>query len=135
MAFKIESHNVTKITTINETSQIVRCITPTRLRNNKEFILWYMNVARLLVTGIVPFLSIAILNGQTFWKIKSSAEERKSFYSSTEDFKNHINPKKSRQMTSKETKHALVLFGIAGVFLTCHLLRNNSRRGGAFNVR
>ena len=123
MAFKIESRNVTKTTTINETSQIVRCIKPTRLRNNKEFILWYMNVARLLVTGIVPLLSIAIFNGQTFWKIKSSAEERKSFYSSTEDFKNHINPKKSRQRTTKETKHALVLFGIAGVFLTCHLLR------------
>ena len=82
-----------------------------------------MNVARLLVTGIVPFLSIVIFNGQTFWKIKSSAEVRKSFYSSTENVKNHINPKVSRTTTSKETKHALVLFGIAGVFLMCHLLR------------
>ena len=135
--FKIESHAVqsinnavkgTKINEVrfdkqNETSRIVRCIEPTRLRKNKKFILWYMNVARLLVTGIVPFLSIVIFNGQTFWKIKSSAEERKSFYSSTENVKNHINPKVSRTTTSKETKHALVLFGIAGVFLMCHLLR------------
>ena len=40
----------------------VYVLEPTDLKFNEVYVLWYSNVARLIVTGIVPLASLAYLN-------------------------------------------------------------------------
>ena len=39
-------------------------LAPTELRLDDNYVLWYSNVARLVVTGIVPFAALTYLNSR-----------------------------------------------------------------------
>ena len=43
---------------------------PTALRLDKRYILWYVNVTRLVVTGIVPFTMLTYLNFRIYTVIR-----------------------------------------------------------------
>ena len=43
---------------------------PTWLRLEKGYILWYVNVTRLVVTGIVPFIMLTYLNSRIYTVIR-----------------------------------------------------------------
>ena len=43
---------------------------PTWLRLDQRYILWYMNVTRLVVTGIVPFFMLTYLNSKIYTVIR-----------------------------------------------------------------
>ena len=46
-------------------------INPTDLRLNPSYILWYVNVTRLVVTGLVPFTLLTYLNSRIYTVIRS----------------------------------------------------------------
>ena len=49
---------------------------PTDLRLDRRYVLWYSNVARLVVTGIVPFASLTYLNSRIYTVIRSVVGNR-----------------------------------------------------------
>ncbi len=45
-------------------------LAPTKLRLDGNYVLWYSNVARLVVTGIIPFASLTYLNSRIYTVIR-----------------------------------------------------------------
>ena len=45
-------------------------IKPTDLRLNPTYIMWYINVTRLVVTGLVPFTLLTYLNSRIYTVIR-----------------------------------------------------------------
>ena len=45
-------------------------LTATDLRVNYYYVMWYTNVARLIITGIVPVASLSYLNYRIYAQIK-----------------------------------------------------------------
>ena len=60
------------LTSLNQTvvveAEIVTGIEfhPTELRTNSYYVLFYVNIARLIITGILPFVLLAWLNGAIY---------------------------------------------------------------------
>jgi hypothetical protein len=44
---------------------------PTELRLEKYYVLFYVNAARLLVQGIIPFILLSFFNYRIYWVIRS----------------------------------------------------------------
>ena len=47
---------------------------PTEFRLNDIYVLLYSNIARILVQGIVPFISLSFLNYRIYWVMKRRRE-------------------------------------------------------------
>jgi hypothetical protein len=62
------SFNSTTNTTMSTIRTYVQ-VQPTDLRMNDEYIFYYNNLAKLVVTGIVPFAALCIFNFKVFLKV------------------------------------------------------------------
>ena len=82
----------------------------TALRNNGDYILYYNNLTRLLLLGIIPFSLLAYFNYKIY-----KGMSLPSFLSEQE------NVKEKRRM--QESDLAIVLIGIVVVFVLSHVLR------------
>ena len=82
----------------------------TSLRMNPEYIFYYIHIARLLVMGILPFLSLLVINILTFMKIKEGLKIRMSSL-------------KAQKKQSKSRRQSITLMTIALVYLICNLPR------------
>ena len=96
-------------------------LTGTALRENQNYVLWYVNVANFLVTGIIPLALLVYLNGQLILKrktfIQRQIQRRRSSFHGTEYRRYSLaNLKSHRQQT-------IILHTIVIVFLLCHALR------------
>ena len=89
-------------------------LTPTDLRLNDYYVLWYSNVGRLIVTGVVPFTALAYLNSRIFSVVRRRRRmtNRPSVTSAA-----------SAAQKAEETRQAIVLFVIVIMFVCCHALR------------
>ena len=74
-----------------KTKRITYLIKGTALRSNKNFILWYVNVAYFLVTVDKPIVLLAYLNTQTYSMVRQFFKKR-PFISSQKAAKKTINP-------------------------------------------
>ena len=97
------------------------CIFPTEFRSDKDFILWYTNVANFVVTGAIPFIGLACLNCKIYQIIQASSKEVIHMTKSRQLTSTSGNPQKSQK--SEERRQAIVLFGIVIAFFVCHVLR------------
>ena len=85
---------------------------PSDLRLNDYYVLWYSNVARLLMTCVVPFSFLVYLNSRIYKVIKRRRR-----------LLNRPPRSSSAEQKAKETHHAIILFVIVACFITCHTLR------------
>ena len=95
--------------------QVNRTLTrmiPTPLRFNSYYVLWYMNVARLVVTGVIPFVSLTYLNSRIYKVIRRRRR-----------MTNRPRAAPSAAQKAEEGRQAIVLLVIVVLFLICHTLR------------
>ena len=98
------------------------------LRNNTYYNLWYLNVANLLITAVIPLLSIIYLNVNIYYKfirfLKRQPQSRQINSSPTD---HPIQPRQSisRQKQEKDdfVQQMWILFSIVILFVLCHILR------------
>ena len=88
---------------------------PTQIRNDPDYIMWYINVSNLVVTVVIPGLLLGFFNYKISKSLRGSNMLRQSMVS-----------RHSRQHSGQhETDHkrTLVLFAIVVMFVVCHALR------------
>ena len=132
---------------ISETN--VTMAKPTEFRLNDIYVLLYCNIARILVQGIIPFISLSFLNYRIYWVIKRRRElKNRPRLGSTIDIEYNVpnrprpnsnianevhlltveeNPvcraSFSAERKANEAKHAVILFIIVLLFFICHTPR------------
>jgi hypothetical protein len=89
-------------------------IAATELRLDHDYVLWYSNVARLIVTGVIPFGSLAYLN----YRIYTVVRRRRRMTN-----RPCVTSAASAAQKAEETRQAIVLFVIVILFVCCHALR------------
>ena len=94
----------------NQDNSLKPILTATQLRKNREYAIYYNNLARLLLLGIIPFGLLAYFNYKIYRGMRLP-----SFLS------DQANIRQQRKM--QEADMATVLIGIVVVFVTSHALR------------
>ena len=132
-AFTI-SQNAVKVLTKNETiyntslpqfiqqNITINCLDPTELRLSKEFILGYLNIANLIVTGIIPFLCLSFFNCSIYVMLQASSRDIKQTMKDLKIFGSKDESRRNDQR-SEERRRAIVICVIVITFLCCHVLR------------
>ena len=92
-------------------------IFPTDIRINNDYILWYINIANLMVTSVVPGVFLTFFNYKIHLCSIARRKRRASMIS--EAFLNN----KERDKKGYETRQTFVLFAIVIMFVICHILR------------
>ena len=82
----------------------------TSLRLNPDYIFYYIHLARLVVMGILPFLSLLVINVLIFKKVKTSSRIV-------------LSSLKMQRKQRKTRSHSIILMSIVVVYLTCNLPR------------
>lgn len=99
--FETEFYNYTLVT-----------VHPTDLRMNDAYIFWYNNLAKLLITGLIPFLSLCIFNTRIYGALRRR--------------RNVMGPNATaahQQQLNEDNRQALVLFSIVIIFLISNVPR------------
>ncbi|TRY70678.1 hypothetical protein TCAL_05430 [Tigriopus californicus] len=103
---------------VNQTLLNVQ-IAPTSLRLNEDYIFYYQNNARLLVTAIVPFFALLIFN----YGIYQAVGRRKHGLNQVRGGNNNNN-QSLQTNAAEENRQAIMLFAIVIFFLIFNLPRN-----------
>ena len=98
------------------------------LRNNTYYNLWYLNVANLLITAVIPLLSIIYLNVNIYYKFNRFLKRQPQFRqinSTPTDQPIQQQQTISRQKQEKDDfiQQMWILFSIVILFMLCHILR------------
>ncbi|TRY69587.1 hypothetical protein TCAL_05231 [Tigriopus californicus] len=107
-----------------EVNYTTTLMAPTALRLNVNYVLWYSNVARLLVTGIFPFGALTYLNFRIYTVIKRRRR-----------MTNRPRGAPSAAQKAEEARQAIVLLVIVVLFLICHTLRIILNIHGLFSLK
>jgi len=91
---------------------------PTELRLDDTYVVLYVNLARLLVQGVIPFIGLSFLNYRIYWVIR-----RRSALQNRPQIQNCGNGVASQQKKDAEAKQSLVLFVIVLLYFLCHTPR------------
>ena len=113
----VECHDTTKNQAKKTECIPILEISPTDLRNDKAYILWYLNVANLMVTSIIPGLLLSFFN----YRIYSASRERHQKRAKV--FSRGDQQSGNDTKVDGEIKQRFVLFAIVVMFFICHLLR------------
>ena len=100
--------------------------TPTSTRLDEDYVIWYVNVARLLVQGIIPFISLSFLNYRIYWVMKRRANMiNRPLVARNSSSQTHVTGAQltAQQKKANEAQQAVVLFVIVLLFFLCHALR------------
>ena len=92
------------------------------LRKNGTYILWYINVSNLLLTCVIPLVSILYLNCKVYIALRNYMKKKLSMpiLSTNEDIKHN---QRLHGLQSEKIQQTFTLFGIIAVFIICHALR------------
>ena len=113
---------ITNVTTAQEVEKLTLATSPLRL--NRAYVLWYSNVARLLVTGFIPLGLMTYFNFQIYQLLK----RRRRMNNRPNQAAQHA------QQKHEETKQAIVLFAIVVLFMICHAVRIVLNIHEVFNI-
>jgi len=97
--------------TITDVEHVVS-IKPSDIRMNDDYIFYYNNLAKLIITGIVPFAALCVFN----FKIYCALRRRR----------NVMGPNATaahQQQLNEDNRQALVLFGIVFIFFVSNVPR------------
>ena len=100
--------------------------TPTSTRLDEDYVIWYVNVARLLVQGIIPFISLSFLNYRIYWVMKRRANMiNRPLVAKNSSSQPNVTGAQltAQQKKANEAQQAVVLFVIVLLFFLCHALR------------
>ena len=92
-------------------------IFPTEIRINNDYILWYINIANLVVTTIVPVVLLTFFNYKIHVGVIERRRKRALMISEA------ILSNEAEERKSYEIRQTFVLFAIVAVFIICHMLR------------
>lgn len=87
---------------------------PTKLRTHPDYVLYYQNILRFFVTGILPFGALLCLNTGIYKFMRKRRAQAATLTNSNSN---------TRQAEAEENRQALVLFFIVILFLVCNLPR------------
>ena len=90
------------------------------LRNDNHYVLWYLNVTNLLVTAVVPLVSLAYLNFNVYLKFQQYVLRQPS--TTARNPANQIQ-ERLRQRENNMLQQTMVLFVIVIMFGLSHVLR------------
>ena len=93
-------------------------IIPTKIRQNPNYILWYINVSNLMVTGVIPGVLLGFFNYKISKSLKKSNLTRASMVS-----RQRSTTVKQQHKNNSDHGRTLVLFAIVILFFVCHALR------------
>ena len=91
---------------------------PTALRLDDTYVVLYVNLARLLVQGVIPFIGLSFLNYRIYWVIR-----RRSQLVNRPQIQQQANGVSSQQKKANEAQQAVVLFVIVLLYFLCHTPR------------
>ena len=116
-------------TCANNNTEIESCgleyiIEVTELRSNNHYNLWYLNIATLLITAVVPLLLLTYLNANIYWKFKEYVERQPLVRSAATSMLNDSNAQKVAKKREKDMiQKTRILFSIVFLFGLFHVLR------------
>ena len=121
VAEKLENCLEDGIPNDNSTAQSSNCTTymiiqPTDIRNNDDYILWYINISNLVVTAVIPLVLLTYFNYKIYTSLKQR-QVRKAVMVSQQ------NSSTAKEKSKKEVRQTFVLFAIVALFVICHALR------------
>ena len=107
---------------------------PSDLRKNKVYVIAWVNIAKLIVHGIIPFVSLTILNYRIYCGMirrnpfdvgqRSQIQKRIKEANRNQNTKKALKQENSvSQRKANERKQAIVLFIIIFMHLICHIPR------------
>ena len=96
----------------------------TGLRSNNHYNLWYQNISNLLVTAVIPLISLTYLNVNIYLKFKQYLERqpRANTASSNVPIASHIQ-QKLKQREKDMIQQTMILFSVVILFGLFHILR------------
>ena len=109
-------------TTSSPLNAIKNCFAPTDFRSSKDFVLWYVNVANFVVTGVIPFLCLVVFNWKIITKIRHLSKERNILDIIGTVSSSNGNQRKNQKV--QEGRRAVIMFVIVIAFLFLHSLRS-----------
>ena len=92
-------------------------LTPTKLRINRYYLLWYMNVSNIFITALVPTAILVYLNVNVYLSLDEFLQRRHSRYHS------NVSMNTYQRQQSIDVKKTFILFSIVFLFIFCHSLR------------
>ena len=92
-------------------------ITPSTLRTNHHYVLWYINISNLLLTAFIPIGTLVYLNCKIYLSLNNFIQRQPSISGPHES----TGIRRRQQMV--DVKKTFVLFSIVAVFVLCHSLR------------
>ena len=123
------SNNLSFVRTTNtsyndiKTENALYCLSPW-WRLDKMYILVFLNITTFVITGVIPFLLLFILNCKIYYTIKFATKTKKQL-NITYNFSNlsRVERKQETEERKNEILQSMVLFGIIISFFICHILR------------
>jgi len=92
----------------------------TELRSNSYYNLWYLNICNLLITAVVPLISLAYLNTNVYLKFKEYLQRQPLAETNRNNHKQQQRIKKREKDMIQQT---LILFSVVILFGLFHILR------------
>lgn len=87
-------------------------LTPTPLRMEHYYVLWYINISNLILTAFIPLGVLICLNCKIYLSLNQFIQRQPSAGTRT-----------SRRQRLTDVKKTFILFSIVAVFVICHSLR------------
>ena len=122
LELEIENHEVCSGNKTKSCSYEYEIIV-THLRSNNHYNLWYINIANLVVTAAVPFLSLAYLNLNIYFEFKQYIDRQSLSKAATSSITVHQLQKKFRKREKDLVQQTMILFSIVVLFVLFHTLR------------
>ena len=132
--------------------QMMYCLQPSDIMFNRNYVLWYKNVANLIITGTIPFFLLAFFNYKIYLTTRAALQTREELFLAVESSTtnpashkttvttningttphcnfnrsslfNRIEEGENKEQKNEEHSQATVLLGIVIAFFICHVLR------------
>ncbi len=108
---------------VNGTAVVVgHGVTATDLRLDENYVTWWIAVGSFVVTGLVPFCVLAVLNARILRAILEARRKRRKVVC-TGDRDVFAKTSSSSGRLNKEELVAVMLMAVVAVFALCHSLR------------
>lgn len=94
-------------------------LSPSTLRTNHHYVLWYINISNLLLTAFIPVGILIYLNCKIYLSLNKFIQRQPSM-SNTGQLESMGSCRRQQMVDVKKT---FILFSIVAVFVLCHSLR------------